>query len=80
MSTKARVILEAETRDHLTRLARTGTTHARTIQHARTLLLCDEGPGGDAWSDEHVAAALHVSADTVARTRNRYRTPIEALS
>ena len=72
MPAKYRVRLDADTRARLSRLVRSGTAHARSIQHARTLLLTDEGPHGDAWSDDHAAAALHVNAVTIARTRRRY--------
>ncbi|GAB5537677.1 MAG: hypothetical protein Rubg2KO_39260 [Rubricoccaceae bacterium] len=74
MPTKHAVRLDAPTRDRLRRLVSTGTAHARTIQHAHTLLLTDEGDHGPAWSDEKVADALAVSDRTVARTRKRFCT------
>ena len=71
MSQKHSVVLDQPTRERLRRLVSTGTAHARSIQHAHTLLLTDEGEHGPAWSDEKVADALGVSARTVARTRKR---------
>lgn len=74
MPTKHAVQLDAPTRERLRRLVSTGTAHARTIQHAHTLLLTDEGDHGLAWSDEKVADALGTSDRTVARTRKRFCT------
>lgn len=72
MPTKARVLLDADTRQRLQRLVSTGTEHARRIQHAHTMLLCDEGEQGPAWNDEKVADALGCGIATVARTRRRF--------
>lgn len=72
MPQKHSVVLDLPTRDELRRLVSTGTAHARTIQHAHTLLLTDEGEDGPAWSDEKVADALGVSDRTIARTRKRF--------
>ncbi len=72
MPTKHRVRLDAQTRSRLARLVSTGTAHARTIQHARILLLTDEGSDGDAWSDTKTATALHAGERVVARVRRLY--------
>lgn len=72
MPQKHSVVLDLPTRDELRRLVSTGTTHARTIQHAHTLLLTDEGDHGPGWADEKVADALGVSDRTIARTRRRF--------
>ena len=37
------------------------------MERARALLLCDEGPAGEGWPDEAIAAALDVSAYSVSR-------------
>jgi hypothetical protein len=74
MPRKHSVCLDSPTRHKLRRLASTGTAHARSIQHAHTLLLTDEGDDGPGWSDEKVAEALGASARTVARTRKRFCT------
>lgn len=74
MPAKHIVCLDRATRDKLQRLTRTGSTHARTLQHAHTLLLTDQGEHGPAWSDEKVADALGCGTATVARTRRRFTT------
>jgi hypothetical protein len=74
MPAKHTVRLDAPTRERLRRLVSTGSAHARTLQHAHTLLLTDEGDDGPAWSDETVADALGTSDRTVARTRKRFCT------
>ena len=72
MPAKHTVWLDAPTRERLRRLVSTGSAHARTIQHAHTLLLTDEGDHGPGWADEKAADALGVRARTVARTRRRF--------
>ena len=73
MPAKYSVFLSEEQRQRLDELTRTGTRHARLIQHARILLLSDEDPsGGPAWTDEKVADALGCSTPTVARVRRRF--------
>ena len=53
-------------------LVTAGRAPALTQTHARILLKCDAGAGGPRWSDAHVAAAVEVSARTVARVRARF--------
>lgn len=72
MPAKHTVCLDPATRAKLERLVRNGSAHARTIRHAHTLLLCDEGDDGPAWCDEKVADALSASPNTIARTRRRF--------
>lgn len=73
MPAKYSVFLSDEQRQRLDALTRTGTRPARTIQHARILLLADETTDdGPAWTDEKVADALGCSAPTVARVRRRF--------
>ena len=72
MPAKYAVCLSNEQRDRLDALTRTGRSHARTIRHARTLLLSDASDDGPAWDDERIAAALGCSAPTVARVRKRF--------
>jgi transposase len=61
-----RVALTDEERARLRDLTRKGTASARMVRRAQTLLLADEGR-----TDEAIAAALHVGASTVERTRRR---------
>ena len=72
MSRKQRVTLTPEQRHHLQQIVRTGQAHARTLNHAHILLLCDESEHGPAWSDERIATALSCTSRTVARQRARF--------
>lgn len=72
MPAKYDVLLSDDDRDRLDALTRTGTSHARAIQHARTLLLADASDDGPAWDDERIAVAVGCSTATVARTRKRF--------
>lgn len=72
MATKQRVKLTQAQRNHLEEIVRVGRAHARTINHAHILLLCDEAQQGPAWSDERIATALSCNARTVARQRSRF--------
>lgn len=72
MPAKYNVFLTDDQRDALDTITRTGTSHARTIRHARTLLLTDASDDGPAWDDERIATALGCSPATVARTRKRF--------
>jgi len=74
MPAKYAVRLSEGQRRRLDRLTRVGSAHARTIQHARILLLADEADGGSAWADEDVADALACGTATVARVRRRFVT------
>ena len=72
MPAKYSVCLSEKQRQRLDELTRTGTRHARAIQHARILLLTDEGSDGPAWTDEKAADALGCGTATVARIRRRF--------
>lgn len=73
MPAKHSVFLSDDERQRLDKITRTGTRHARLIQHARILLLTDETPNeGPAWTDEKAADALGCGSATVARTRRRF--------
>ncbi len=54
-------------RTELLLLVRSGTSSARRLRRARTLLLADEGK-----TDTEIADALHIGTATVARTRKRF--------
>jgi transposase len=68
------VLLTAAERSRVQHLLNSGTAAARTLTHARILLKADEGPGGPHWGDAAIAAAVEVSAPTVARVRMRCAT------
>jgi len=72
MPAKYAVRLSDDQRRHLDRLTRVGRAHARSIQHARILLLTDASDHGPSWTDEKVSDALGCGASTVARVRKRF--------
>ena len=72
MPAKQTVRLSDDQRRRLDRLTRVGRAHARSIQHARILLLADAEGDGPAWTDEKVADALGCGVSTVARLRKRF--------
>ena len=74
MPIKHVVRLSDADRDRLDRITRVGSAHARTIAHARALLLTDASDDGPAWTDEKAADALGTSPYTIARTRKRFVT------
>jgi transposase len=63
------VRLSREDRRTLHTMVRTGQRSAWSLQRARILLATDTGTDGPAQTDAQVAAAVEVSARTVARTR-----------
>ena len=67
-----RVTLAPPEREHLKRLLRGGTHAARTLQHARILLLADAPTGASGRFDAEIAATAGVSSDTVERVRRRF--------
>jgi transposase len=66
------VLLTAEQRQLLEQMTRTGTHTARSMTHARVLLMADTGPGGDAEPDDAIAEAVGVHPRTVARVRRLF--------
>src|SRR5680860_1190280 len=63
------VHLSRDDRRTLRTMVRTGRRSAWSLQRARILLAADAGADGRAQTDAQVAAAVDVSARTVARTR-----------
>ena len=73
MPAKHVICLSDEQRHRLDQLTRAGRHHARSIQHARILLLTDAADDDrPAWSDEKIADALDCGTATVARVRKRF--------
>ncbi len=72
MAKKHSVSLTKDQRAFLQRGISAGSAPARVHVHARILLKADQGPGGPAWSDQAIAAALEVSVPTVERVRKRF--------
>ncbi len=69
---KYRVTLTEEERDGLNALIKTGKAAARKLNHARILLLSDEGPNGPGKTDDQIAEALDCGRSTVERVRKRF--------
>ena len=68
------VHLTPEQRQGFEQLLRTGTHAARTLAHARILLMADAGEGGEGETDEAIAEAVGVHVNTVARGRKLFAT------
>jgi Homeodomain-like domain len=64
-----KVTLTHDERQDLLALVSKGKTAAYKLTRARILLQADQGPGGPAWTDEHICQTLHVGRKTVERTR-----------
>jgi transposase len=69
-----RVTLTEEERDQLRALIKTGKAAARKLNHARILLLADEGESGPGKTDKMIADALDTSLRTIERVRKRFIT------
>lgn len=66
------VRLEAEERNRLEQLVRTGKAAAYKIRHAHVLLAVDESGAGPGLPDEQVASALGVSVRSIESLRRRF--------
>jgi hypothetical protein len=65
------VELDASERVRLGALISKGKSPAKTILKARILLKADQGPGGDAWTDDKICAALDTNVTMIARVRGK---------
>lgn len=74
MSTKYRVYLNEEQRQHLLERIGRGESPAREQRRCRILLKSDESDDGPAWPDARIAEAFDVSTVTVASVRKRFCT------
>lgn len=66
------VTLTSDERTFLQQLISSGKAAARTLTHARILLLADGSPEGPASLDEDIEQALEVGASTIHRVRQRF--------
>jgi len=64
------VRLEADERERLQQVARTGRARAYKIRHANMLLMADAD--GPAWGDEQIAQGLGVSVGQIEHLRRRF--------
>ena len=69
---KYKVTLETSERDELKALVKKGKAAARKLNHARILLLSDEGQGGPSKTDPQIADALDTGKRTIERVRKRF--------
>ena len=63
--------LTAEARAELQQLVRKGRVAGWKVQRAHALLQCDQGPGGPAWTDEHIAEAYGVTTRSLESWRKQ---------
>lgn len=72
--TKYNVRLTPDQRHNLQRVVRNGYQAAKTILHARILLMADRAHPEGNWTDQQIAQALSVHPNTVARIRKLFAT------
>ena len=69
---KYKVTLTEDERDELKKLVTMGKAAAKKLNHARILLLSDNGPGGPGKSDGQIAEALCTGKSTIERVRKQF--------
>jgi transposase len=67
-----RVTLTPQEREDLEALTRTNKTDAKRFLYARSLLLCDTGSEGPAWTVAAVAEAMGVSVRSIEHLKKRF--------
>ena len=67
-----RVTLTEDERKELEAMTRTTKTNAKRFLYARSLLLCDAGPEGPAWSVADAAEAMGVTSRTIEHLKKRF--------
>jgi len=72
MNPRYRVTLTSEERKELEALTKTNKTNARQFLYARTLLLCDTGLQGPAWTVEDTSEAMGVTPRTIEHLKKRF--------
>jgi len=72
MAPRYRVTLTEEEREMLEQLSSTGIRAAKTVLHARALLLLDAGTHGPKWNVAGVAAALGMTTRTLEHLKERF--------
>lgn len=72
MKPRYRVTLTAEERDELDAITKTAKTDAKRFLYARSLLLCDAGPQGPAWTVSATAEAMGVTPRTIEHLKKRF--------
>jgi len=72
MANRYRVTLTQDERDMLNAISTTGIRAAKTIIHARALLLLDAGEYGPGWKVADVARALGMTSRTLEHLKQRF--------
>jgi transposase len=72
MKPRYRVTLTPEERSELETLTKTNKTNAKQFLYARTLLLCDAGPQGPAWTTENISEAMGVTPRMIEHLKKRF--------
>jgi transposase len=72
MKPRYRVTLTSPERKELEALTKTNKTNAKQFLYARTLLLCDAGPEGPAWTVENISEAMGVTPRMIEHLKKRF--------
>jgi len=72
MRPRYRVTLTVQERQELEALTKTAKTNARRFLYARSLLLCDAGPQGSAWTVADTAQAMGVTSRSIEHLKKRF--------
>lgn len=72
MKPRYRVTLMTEERQELEALTKTAKTNAKRFLYARSLLLCDAGSQGPAWTVRETAEAMGVTPRTIEHLKKRF--------
>ena len=72
MRARYRVTLTVQERQELEALTKTAKTNAKRFLYARSLLLCDAGPYGLAWTVADTAEAMGVTPRTIEHLKKRF--------
>jgi len=72
VKSRYRVTLTEQERQELETLTKTAKTNAKRFLYARSLLLCDAGPQGPAWTVADTAEAMGVTPRTIEHLKKRF--------
>lgn len=72
MKPRYRVTLTEQERQELEALTKTAKTKAKRFLYARSLLLCNTGPQGPAWTVADTAEAMGVTSRTIEHLKKRF--------
>jgi len=72
MKPRYRVTLTEQERQELETLTKTAKTNAKRFLYARSLLLCNAGPQGPAWTVVDTAEAMGVTPRTIEHLKKRF--------